>query len=322
MDNWYFFYDNRGIDSKDLEDLSLNLEHLGYKYHQPTGLGAGPSPEQIVLWIHNNQFLSDVSVSILSSYFYDVLKSIYSWFKLHKFSNKTIPMMEVFITFKDTIDNHTSAKLRFRIDQNLSKEALEKSIQVQMELSHPSDSMQIKILSDDELTQEDRKQIHNLDLICFGQKAVDEEPIYYFAPTFKHVLLFKDQRLVSYLRTVLREAQWAGNKILIGGIGSVETDPEYQGKGLAGIILKEAMKLLKEQHVDFGLLQTNIDKGAKLYGKVEFIPANRPYEVLDVNNNKRMVKAKDVMIAPIQNSQLVEDIMRSDEVLFIGKGDW
>jgi predicted acetyltransferase len=182
--------------------------------------------------------------------------------------------------------------------------------------------MQIKILSDNELSQTDREQIHRLDLLCFGQKGVDQEPIYYFAPTFKHILLFEDQHLVSYLRTVLREAKWAGNKILIGGIGSVETEPEYQGKGLAGIILEEAMKTLKEQNADFGLLQTNIEIGAKLYGKVGFIPADRPYEVLDVNNTKRTVKAKDVMIAPIKNPQLVKDIMNSDKVLFIGKGDW
>src|SRR5258708_2916168 len=109
--------------------------------------------------------------------------------------------------------------------------------------------MEIKILDDGELTGNDKEQIHRLSLLCFGQKAVDEELIYYFAPTFKHILLFDDYHLISYLRTILRETEWNGNKILIGGIGSVETDPEYQGKGFASIILKEARKLLKEQKV-------------------------------------------------------------------------
>ncbi len=182
--------------------------------------------------------------------------------------------------------------------------------------------MNIKILKENELTSEDRKQINELDVICFGEEAVDKVAQYYFAPTFKHILLFNEDKLASYLRIVLREAEWNGNRILIGGIGSVETDPKYQGKGLAGIILEEAMRILREENVDFGVLQTNISMGAKLYGKVGFIPANIPYEVLDINNNRRTVKAKDVMIAPINSPEVVTEIMNSDKVLFIGKGDW
>lgn len=182
--------------------------------------------------------------------------------------------------------------------------------------------MNIKILKEDKLTSDDRKQINELDIICFGEEAVEKVSQYYFAPTFKHILLIDGDKLVSYLRIVLRETEWNGRKILIGGIGSVETDPKYQGKGFAGMILKEAMKILKDEGADFGLLQTNISKGEKLYGQVGFIPANIPYEVLDINDNKRTVKAKAVMIAPVNNPKLVEEIINSDKILFIGKGDW
>lgn len=182
--------------------------------------------------------------------------------------------------------------------------------------------MNIKILNDNELSEHDKEQIMQLDITCFGKEGIEKVPVYYFAPTYKHILLFEDQRLVSYLRIVLRETEWSGHKILIGGVGSVETDPKYQGKGYAGVILEEALKILKKQKVDLGLLQTDVSKGAKLYGKIGFIPANIPYEVLDINDNKRIVKAEDVMIAPVNNPQLVEEIMNSDKILFVGKGDW
>lgn len=182
--------------------------------------------------------------------------------------------------------------------------------------------MDIKIYSDHELSLLDREQLQELDLICFGKGAIEKAPLYYFAPTFKHILLFDNNKLVSHLRIVLRDAYWQGRKILIGGIGSVATDPDFQGKGYASLLLQEAIKILRSHNVDFGLLQTNISKGGKLYGKIGFIPANVPYEVLDIYDNKRKVEAKDVMIAPVRSPELVSEIMNSNQILFIGKGDW
>jgi len=138
MDNWYFIYDSSGIDKKGVKDLSLSLEKLGYKYNKCTGLGAGPSVEQIILWIHNNQFLSGVSMGILSNYFYDVLKNLYTWFKTHKHRKKTIPTVEFFLSFKDIKNKRTRANLKFRIDKYLDKETLKESLKSQVVILHSS----------------------------------------------------------------------------------------------------------------------------------------------------------------------------------------
>ena len=142
MNNWYFFYNTKGIDKEGLKNLSLKLENTGYKYHQPTGLGAGPSPEQIILWINNNQFLSVVSINILSNYLYDLLKSIYSWFRSHKFNSKKVPVMEVFLHFRDVKSTRTRASLKFRIDQSPNKKIIAGSLKLQLKFLHSSSEEQ------------------------------------------------------------------------------------------------------------------------------------------------------------------------------------
>jgi len=129
MDNWYYFYDKSDISNKDLDDLSFKLKTLGYIFHQPMGLGAGPSPEQIILWLSNYQFLSTVSLGLLSSFIYDVLKKVWSWYQHNNPKNKKIPITEIFITFKDSNKN---VKLRFRMDKKLDKTAIENSIKKQI----------------------------------------------------------------------------------------------------------------------------------------------------------------------------------------------
>ncbi len=149
--NWYYFYDKRGIDEKDLKVLALNLENLGYRYHQPMGLGAGPSPEQIILWIHNNQFVTGVSIGVVSNLLYDILKSINTWFKNHRYKSDAIPIVEFFISFRNDKSLRTRGQLKFRIDQSLDKPSLKKSIKSQIEILHSSS---------------------NKDLICYFCKKV------------------------------------------------------------------------------------------------------------------------------------------------------
>lgn len=124
-DNWYFFYDSSGFKKEDIKDLSSNLEKLDYKYHRCTGLGAGPSVEQIVLWVNNNQFVSTVSIGILTNFFYDILKYLYLWFVSHKPNKKIIPVTEIFLKYEDIKGRRgASSRFKFRIDKTYSKKEL------------------------------------------------------------------------------------------------------------------------------------------------------------------------------------------------------
>jgi hypothetical protein len=128
MYNWYYFYNKSDINEKDLEDLSIELEKSGYKFYQPWGLGAGPSPEQVILWLSNNQFLSTVALSILANYLYDVLKSVWTWYRKPKLKNKKIPMVEIFIKYKDSNKEIGDMRLKFRMDKTISVKEIEEII--------------------------------------------------------------------------------------------------------------------------------------------------------------------------------------------------
>ncbi len=121
-----------GFDREEITDLSNRLESLGYKYNQPTGLGAGPSPEQIIAWIQTNRILSDVSISVLSSFVYDILKSMYTWFSQHRSKRKTIPVVQLFLSFSDLKDKHIGAEMKFRIDKYYDKNNLRKIVKSQV----------------------------------------------------------------------------------------------------------------------------------------------------------------------------------------------
>ncbi len=128
MNNWYYLYDKRDINDKDLKELSSLVENLGYEFYQPWGLGAGPSPEQVILWISNNQFLSTVALNLLSNYLYDTLKKIWSWYKPNKLKNKKIPVVEIFIKYKDGNSEISNLRFKFRIDEKLNKTKIKEII--------------------------------------------------------------------------------------------------------------------------------------------------------------------------------------------------
>ena len=131
--NWYFLYDCTGFTEEDIKDLSSTLEKQSYKYHQCTGLGAGPGVEQLIAWINNNHFLSTVSIGLLTNFVYDLLKGFYSWFTTHKPKKKIIPIVELFLEFQDIKGRRATARLKFRIDKIYNKEKLKRLVKTQTE---------------------------------------------------------------------------------------------------------------------------------------------------------------------------------------------
>jgi hypothetical protein len=142
--NWYFFYDSRGFKKEDIKDLSFRLEKLDYKYHQCTGLGAGPSVEQIIAWINNNQFLSTVSIGLLTNFFYDILKYLHTWFVSRKPKKKIVPIVEFFLEFQDIKGRRATANLKFRIDELYDKERLKTLVKMQTEYLYSSSNKECK----------------------------------------------------------------------------------------------------------------------------------------------------------------------------------
>lgn len=183
--------------------------------------------------------------------------------------------------------------------------------------------MQLITYTHDQITNEQSEEFLAFEVTCFGTEKVRElrETLYFSEPSY-HIVRYENDTLIAYLRVILRHSSWLESPILIGGIGSVCVHPEYRGQGLATQLLGQAMQVLKSEKCDIGLLQTNISVGGKLYGQFGFIPFNKPYTYLDSSDITHETKAKDVMIAPINDEAVVASLIASDEILHIGKGDW
>ncbi len=184
--------------------------------------------------------------------------------------------------------------------------------------------MTIEVVGDSDLTAAEKQQLIDFEVDCFEtEKVRGLRKTKYFAPTFRHLILRRDNKLVSYLRIVLREASWRGRAIFVGGIGSVCTAKNERGKGYASMLLEKAMAILLEQKADIILLETNIEKGEKLYGSVGFIPAGKSYTYSDIDGVTQAAKAKDVMIAPGVSPELVTAVSSpTSPELFVGNGGW
>jgi predicted GNAT family N-acyltransferase len=70
-----------------------------------------------------------------------------------------------------------------------------------------------------------------------------------------HILITVDEKLVSHVEIVEREAFVGQEAVRLGGIGGVLTLPEWRGRGLAQAGMRKAQEFMCEElGVEFGLL--------------------------------------------------------------------
>lgn len=187
--------------------------------------------------------------------------------------------------------------------------------------------METKIFTDEGLDEELREQVFAFESVCFGESKEKIKSDYaeiHCSPTFRHILGFQNGMIVSYLRIVVREISWRGQEIKLGGIGAVCTSPDLRGQGLASALVGQAMGVLQERNVDFALLQTDVNKATRLYGRFGFCPVLKDCYFEHRDGSPDKIKGKDVMMAPVANQKIIQDIIDSteDEHLNIGQGDW
>jgi len=85
-------------------------------------------------------------------------------------------------------------------------------------------------------------------------------------------------------------------------------------------MLKEAVKTLKEWECDVAYLCANIKESGDLYSKAGFVPLNRPYTYY--GQSGKSYEGINGMIAPIKSPGIFEEILRSEEKLHLGPGNW
>ena len=92
-----------------------------------------------------------------------------------------------------------------------------------------------------------------------GQSVVTDYPLVFAAGNRQNVRLIDiNGKVASHVAFVPREIVHDGCRITAGTLGSVATNPQYRGQGLAGALIDDALSKMQHGGCDIALLWTKI----------------------------------------------------------------
>lgn len=137
----------------------------------------------------------------------------------------------------------------------------------------------------------------------------------------KYVFILESDEIVGMTAVFARHINFENHDILMGGIGRVRVRDDRRKKGLATIMMTEAMQQLRLVKADVALLCTDLDSFLMaFYGKYGFQAMNKPYTY--VSKSGRKYTENNGMLATIASKKIFEEIMESSLPLDIGVGNW
>jgi len=154
------------------------------------------------------------------------------------------------------------------------------------------------------------------------QRVLEENKNIYFSHPERYILCFDNKNIVGVQNIFLRETEFRGQKILIGGLGGLCVDKKYRGRGIAKELLQKATEELKKMNCDIGMLFTEVDnpRFKKLYGQFRYVILGREYSYLDKKGERHTGNAG--MIALVNSEEKFNLVLNSKEVLHVGGGEW
>lgn len=156
-----------------------------------------------------------------------------------------------------------------------------------------------------------------------GEKTpelLEEEEEKFYSQPKAWLLAFEKDRIIGTTALHHRKIQFHNKAIVLGGIGRVCVRKDQRRQGTAAQMLKEAVKTLKEWGCDVAYLCANIKESGALYSQAGFLPLNRPYTYY--GQSGKLYEGINGMIAPINSPGIFEEILRSEEKLHLGPGNW
>jgi len=137
---------------------------------------------------------------------------------------------------------------------------------------------------------------------------------------FGYLVAFEGDEMVGGSKLFKRKIKNVGKLLTLGGFGGLWTRKDKRRRGVATVILKEGMKVLKSKNCDIAYLCTDINKLKDLYAKVGFVPLVKDYTFIG-KSGKRYLE-DDGMIAPVNSEKKFKQILEDKKPLDIGVGNW
>jgi len=134
------------------------------------------------------------------------------------------------------------------------------------------------------------------------------------------LLVFEGDQIIGRILLYKRKVIFNNRDLILGGVGGVCTRKDKRKQGIATLMLKEAVKILKKWGCDIAYLCAVIEKTGSLYGQVGFVPLNKPYTYY--GRSGKLHKENNGMIAPLNSSSIFEEVLNSNQKLHLGVGNW
>lgn len=135
-----------------------------------------------------------------------------------------------------------------------------------------------------------------------------------------YLLAIEQETIIGGLIILKRNLLFKEKNLALGGFGGVCVQKDKQRKGVATLLLKRGIKILKDNHCNMAYLCTDINKLKHLYGHVGFIALKRPHTYLG-KSGKRYTE-NDAMIAPVNSLKKFKAVLLNKEPFDIGTGNW
>lgn len=137
----------------------------------------------------------------------------------------------------------------------------------------------------------------------------------------KWILAFSNDSLIGMTVLFQRGITYKGRIISLGGVGKVRVREDWRKKGIARMMMSEAMGQLANMQSDIAFLATNISSFlGDFYREYGFVPLDRPYTF--TGKSGRRYEDYDGMLAPVTSKDIFQEIISSSEPLDIGRGKW
>lgn len=155
--------------------------------------------------------------------------------------------------------------------------------------------MKLLIKLEARLSKEERKAIYRLQRSLFTWSSHLKKYLYYSSRPKWRLMLWEDNRLVGSVSVVKRRVSFAGQSLIIGGVGNLGVKREFQNKGYARFLLKRAKELIKKEEINLGLLFCGEDR-TRLYKKVGY---ERMEKYATYYSGSKLKKERVAMFLPI-----------------------
>lgn len=174
------------------------------------------------------------------------------------------------------------------------------------------------------------RSVKELDLLCFrhhgeptdSQHADGHDRFCSSGDLVYYILAAENDQLIGETRIFKRTIKFNDKKIVLGGVGSVATHPDYRKQGLATRMVRKGMGLLNKEQCDVAYLCADVHspKALEFYEQFGFRRLLQKHTYKG-RSGKRYIDS-DGMIGPSGSKKLFHQILASPSPFDIGKGNW